>query len=370
MADLLVELAGGVRVVTGTGRDLRIASRKALALLACLALRPGTAHARDFLAGLLWEDSDAELARSSLRQALAALRRALPAECSDALRSDASAVWLDAERADSDVARLQALLRDASAGAVIEGAARCKGELFEGLDARSSAFERWMDEQRRAFRRQLLDALERAAAQCEAAGDLAGRVAALEQLTAMEPTNERAHRELMDSLARLGRYTEALRQYRTCRDALRRDLDVATEPATEALHREILRRRRVEAPSAEAPVDDADAPAGAAKAASVVATLRDAVVMVARIGGATQRGHEDPELVRRRWSEAEAVVRNVVERLGGHVDRPSQGEILAVFGLGRLTGNEAERAARAALELAIARRRPCARARRRGGTSR
>lgn len=353
MADLLVQLAGGVRVVTGTGRDLRIASRKALAVLACLALRPGTAHARDFLAGLLWEDSDAELARSSLRQALAALRRALPAECSDALRSDASAVWLDADRADSDVAQLQALLRDASAGAVIEGAARCTGELFEGLDARSSAFERWMDEQRRAFRRQLLDALERAAAQCEAAGDLAGRVAALEQLTAMEPTNERAHRELMDCLARLGRYTDALRQYRTCRDALRRDLDVATEPATEALHREILRRRRVEAPSAEAPVDDADAPAGAVKAASVVATLRDAVVMVARIGGATQRGHEDPELVRRRWSEAEAVVRNVVERLGGHVDRPSQGEILAVFGLGRLTGNEAERAARAALELAM-----------------
>ncbi|MGB5103798.1 MAG: BTAD domain-containing putative transcriptional regulator [Steroidobacteraceae bacterium] len=220
MADLVVELAGGVRVVTGGGRELRIASRKALALLACLAIRPGTAHARDFLAGLLWEDSDAELARSSLRQALAALRRALPAECSDALRTDASGVWLDAERADSDVARLQALLRDASPGAVIEEAGRCAGELFEGLDPRSSAFERWMDEQRRSFRRQLLDALERAAAQCDAAGDLGGRVAALEQLTAMEPTNERAHRELMDSLARVGRYADALKQYRTCRDLI------------------------------------------------------------------------------------------------------------------------------------------------------
>jgi len=353
MADLLVELAGGVRVVTGTGRELRIASRKALALLTCLALRPGAAQARDFLAGLLWEDSDAELARSSLRQALAALRRALPAECSDALCSDASAVWLDADRADSDVARLQALLRDASPGAVIEAAGRCAGELFEGLDPRSSAFERWMDEQRRSFRRQLLDALERAAAQCEAAGDLAGRVAALERLTAMEPTNERAHRELMDALARLGRYTEALKQYRTCRDALRRDLDVATEPATEALYREILRRRRVEAPAGELPTDEADGAPEAVKGQSVVATLRDAVVMVARIGGAAQRGHEDPELTRRRWSEAESVVRNVAERLGGHVDRPSQGEILAVFGLGRLTGNEAERAARAALDLAV-----------------
>ncbi len=353
MADLLVELAGGVRVGTGTGRELRIASRKALALLACLAMRPGVAHTRDFLAGLLWEDSDAELARSSLRQALAALRRALPEDIADTLRSDAGAVWLDADRADSDVARLQALLRDGSPGAVIEAAARCSGELFEGLEPRSSSFEHWMDEQRRTFRRQLIDALVRAAAQCDAAGDMSGRVAALERLTAMEPTNERAHRELMEALARLGRYTDALKQYRTCRDALRRDLDVATEPATEALYREVLRRRRAEEPPRPVPAVEPDASPGVARGTSVAATLRDAVVVVVRIGGSTDPGHEDPEVTRRRWSDAESRVRGVVERLGGHVDRPSQGEILAVFGLGRLTGNEAERAARAALELAI-----------------
>src|SRR5262249_35615243 len=35
----------------------------------------------------------------------------------------------------------------------------------------------------------------------------------------------------------------ALRQYEICRDRLRRDLNVAPEPATEALHREVLARR-------------------------------------------------------------------------------------------------------------------------------
>src|SRR4029453_13444989 len=94
------------------------------------------------------------------------------------------------------------------------------------------------------LRRLLLGAAERMAAQCGAVGDDAGAIAALERLVAIEPSNERAQRDLMQALARQGRYTDALRQYRVCREALRRDLDVAPEAATESLHRELMRRRR------------------------------------------------------------------------------------------------------------------------------
>ena len=62
------------------GGEIRIASRKGRALLAYLALRPGESHSRDRLATLLWEDADEELARTSLRQALAAVRKSLPAD--------------------------------------------------------------------------------------------------------------------------------------------------------------------------------------------------------------------------------------------------------------------------------------------------
>jgi DNA-binding SARP family transcriptional activator len=85
---LQIDMIGGVRVRTPAGRELRIASRKAQALLACLAVKPGSAVAREYLAGLLWEDSDPELARSSLRQALATLRRTLPDDFAGALRTD------------------------------------------------------------------------------------------------------------------------------------------------------------------------------------------------------------------------------------------------------------------------------------------
>ncbi len=86
MAELHIELLGRLQVRTGAGRELRVVSRKAQALLGCLALQPGVPHSRDMLAGLLWEDSDPELARASLRQALASLRRSPPEFCATALR--------------------------------------------------------------------------------------------------------------------------------------------------------------------------------------------------------------------------------------------------------------------------------------------
>ncbi len=225
----------------------------------------------------------------------------------------------------------------------------------------SPAFEAWLEEQRRALRREWLQALQRAAAQCRAAGDLPGAASVLSRLVTAEPANESAQRDLMDVYARQGLFTEALRQFRLCSEALRRDLDVAPDPATEALYREILRRRRGNAPAAGTP-GDALPPGEAAQvrpsdvaadtAVAPVTTLREVVVLVARIGRGGGARDDDPESLRDNWSRAERRVRETVERLGGLADRAGQGEIVAVFGLQAATGNEEERALRAARTLA------------------
>ena len=88
MTELTLQVLGSFRVRDAGGGEVRIASRKGRALLAYLALRPGESHSRDRLANLLWEDVDEELARTSLRQALAALRKALPVAAQAALRAD------------------------------------------------------------------------------------------------------------------------------------------------------------------------------------------------------------------------------------------------------------------------------------------
>jgi DNA-binding SARP family transcriptional activator len=358
---LAIDLLGGLRVAGPSGSEIRIPSRKAQALLACLALRLGALVARDRLATLLWEDVDPELGRASLRQALAVLRRSLPPEAVAALTADTTQVGLDAARVQCDVQRLRELMREGSPNALAQAADRYDAVLLPGFDPRSPAFEAWLDEQRRGLRREWLVALHRAAAQCRSAGDLAGAAAALSRLVTAEPANESAQRDLMDVYARQGLYTEALRQYRLCSEALRRDLDVAPEPATDALYRDIMRRRRGTPPAAgpfsDAPTepDETTRQQGSHDAAdstlAAVTTLREVVVLVARIGRAGGARDDDPESLRDDWSRAERRMRETVERFGGLADRAGQGEIVAVFGLQSATGNEEERALRAARML-------------------
>jgi DNA-binding SARP family transcriptional activator len=358
VAELHIELLGGIRLRSAAGREIRIASRKAQALLGLLALDPGHACSRDSLAGLLWEESDPELARASLRQALASLRRSLPEQCAAALHGEAGTVALDPGLVTSDVALFHALLRDGSPSALARAVERHAGVLLEGLDARSSAFEQWLREKRGELRRLLLAAAERLAAQCAAAGDEVGAIAALERLVGIEPSSEHAQRDLMEAYARQGRYTDAVRQYRACREALRRDLDVAPEPATDALLRALLRRRRSAAP--DSPAADADRESQATTGSSArepktsltPVSLREAVVLVVRMGEAATGADDDPESARDLLAATHARISAVVGRHGGRVDRPSEGEAVAAFGLGTLAGNEAEHAVRAALELA------------------
>src|ERR1700741_1578433 len=68
--------------------------KKAEALLAYLAMHQGRSVPRDQLADLLWGDSKSEQARHSLRQALAAIRRALNAEVRDLIDTPGADVLL------------------------------------------------------------------------------------------------------------------------------------------------------------------------------------------------------------------------------------------------------------------------------------
>ena len=77
MANLDVRLLGGFEVRLGSGQKVTLSTRKAEALLAYLAFAPGKARSRDQLAGLLWSDRADTQAKSSLRQALTALRHGL-----------------------------------------------------------------------------------------------------------------------------------------------------------------------------------------------------------------------------------------------------------------------------------------------------
>ncbi len=196
---------------------------------------------------------------------------------------------------------------------------------------------------------------------CRDASDVDGEIDALNWLLAIEPLQEGAHRELMASFARTGRYTEALRQYQLCRTILRRELDLAPDPATESLYRELMKKRRAGAggplyalPGAE-PEDELMTALAAehAEPASVDdRVMQPGVVLAMRLPDlGRQRRALDPEETREFTQRLQRLFDETVALHGGRADRLSGETLHAVFGLENLTGNEAQRALGAAQAL-------------------
>ncbi len=360
MSQLTLQLLGPLRVLDGAGTEIKIPSRKSRALLAYLALKPSESHGRDRLAALLWEDADEDLARTSLRQAIAALRRALPRTAHSILVATTDSLALDGQAFASDLSRFRQALAAATKVALQEAAELYRGDLLDGFDARSSAFDEWLTNERMSLRRQATDALQTLTQLCVANQDIDSATKACARLLMLEPLNEPAHRTMMELHARRGAYAEALRQYRACKDALRRELDVAPEPGTEQLYRDIMRRRRSNTESLENTSVDTDEGAEDASQADAPETprpearpqLRDAVVLVARLEGLLElEATLDPEDVHALANAVQERVHRIVKEFGGTADRRMGSNVLAVFGVPNAYGNEAECAARAALLL-------------------
>jgi class 3 adenylate cyclase/tetratricopeptide (TPR) repeat protein len=231
-----------------------------------------------------------------------------------------------------------------------------RGDLLDGFDARSTAFDEWLSTERGALRKQVSEALHRLTELCVAAEDNDGALTACMKLVALEPLNESAHRRIMELQAKRNSYAEALRQYRVCRDVLRRELDVSPEAATENLYRELMRKRRaavVEPGDGESFIDEqvGAAPAPSARP-ELRPGLRDATILVARLEGLLEtEARLDPEEAHSLSHEFQRRVQTAVQEFGGLADRRVGSNVLAVFGIPNSYGNESERAARAALML-------------------
>src|SRR5262245_16629874 len=104
-----VRLLGSFEARAGEGPSAVFPTKKARALLAYLALRPGMARSRDEIAGLLWGDRDDEQARGSLRRTLSDLRKALPLADGEWLVSSGDTVMLNAGSVQVDAAEFERL---------------------------------------------------------------------------------------------------------------------------------------------------------------------------------------------------------------------------------------------------------------------
>lgn len=201
-----LHLATSPRVTGPDGATVPLAPRDA-ALLAWLALEGPTARTR--LAGLLWPDSDAEAARNALRQRLFQLRRLLGQTLVSGNATLALAPGVVHDLADAD--------------SVLAGAAdEFRGELAQ-----------WLEQQGERRRARLRDALAELSAGAEASRDYADALSHAQELLALDPLSEDAHRRVMRLHYLAGERAAALLAFDRCERLLKDE--VGTHPGAETL---------------------------------------------------------------------------------------------------------------------------------------
>lgn len=243
MSHLTIEVLGGFSCSVAPGQPLALPTRKGEALLAFLALQPGTFHSREKLASLLWGDTGEEQARQSLRQTLFGIRKALGDSSDEVIRVETDRLSLASNLVNVDALRFLELVKVTSIESLQEGVALYKGELLDGFNVNEEAFEEWVSTERDRIREKALVAYGKLLELLTAAGRLDEAVQAALRTVSLDPLRESAHRSLMSLYMKQRRPDAALKQYQNCADIVRRKLSVEPEQETKKLHEEILRLR-------------------------------------------------------------------------------------------------------------------------------
>ena len=232
---LTVQLLGRVELSVA-GREIRLASRSAQALMAVLALKPRV-RTREAVAAEIWPDGEGSGTSASLRQSLWLVRSAFAAAgvgLTEYLEIDAEVIGFRPDAPlDVDVVRFEATFHGLTSEPE-RAIALYRGDLAEclALECFAADRERLSD----AFE----DALAAATARRLLAGDLDGVREAAERLLTRDPLREEAHAALLRVYGRLGSRSQVIRRYGRLTQLLERELDVEPLPETEAAYRAAL----------------------------------------------------------------------------------------------------------------------------------
>lgn len=221
--------------------------KKARALLAYLTAQAGQSVSRERLADLLWPYQGSEQARHSLRNCLLELRKALGPSAALHLVTDFANCRVQDVIADLD--SFERLSRSQERSDLQAAAELYRGELLADFDIDSEPFQEWLAAERDRTLAVVCDVLQRLTATQDAAGEHEAAIQSGRRLVALDSLSEFGQRALIRAYAHAGRRGEALRQYRSCAETLKRELGVAPDVETQSLANDITRSGGTREPS-------------------------------------------------------------------------------------------------------------------------
>jgi DNA-binding SARP family transcriptional activator len=195
----------------------------------------------------MWPGVDEDLARQRLHTAISELRRVLRTAQPDAgslIISQGGCYGLDPQaRIWIDTVEFERARRASEQYGQIgrmdlaEEALRAAVALYRGEFLEEDIFADWPLDQRERIKSEYLALLTRLGQWAFSAGDYDSCLRWGRMTLECDPCREDAHRLLMLSYSRMGQRAMALRQYRQCVEALRRELDAVPEAESDALYR-------------------------------------------------------------------------------------------------------------------------------------
>lgn len=237
------------------GMTIELASRKAIALLAFLAV-PAAArsYSRETLSTLLWPEYDQQQARAYIRHTLWLLKKTLGEAWFESRQervrlNHAAQLWLDVAEFRK---RLSATTTHGHSAKEVcsdclvpltEAVALYQDDFLAGFTLRDCPeFDEWQFLQTESLRRELAGALERLIRGYSAQGNFDAALPYARRWLSLDPLHEPAHRHLMQLYARTGQQLAALRQYQDCVRLLQTELGVLPSDETSALYEAIKAR--------------------------------------------------------------------------------------------------------------------------------
>jgi len=244
----------GTPRLTREGKKVKMDTRKAIALLAYLALT-GETHTRDTLATLFWPESDQSRGRASLRRTLSTLRGGVGEENLQVSRDELA--LHPKSNLKVDVWEFEELLMAYTAHdhpeeqvcplciSPLEQAAELySGDFMAGFTLRDApAFDNWQFYEADRLRRAFGGVLEKLVIGLSERGEYDRAVEYAARWLALDQLQESAHRWLMRLYAWKGQRNNALRQYQNCVRILEEELGVAPVEQTRQLYEALLEGR-------------------------------------------------------------------------------------------------------------------------------
>jgi DNA-binding SARP family transcriptional activator len=214
-----------------------------------LVARRATAVPKEVLAELFWPDSEPELARRSLHQAIYCLRqtfkRLMPATQVIQFSNDRyqinldMQIWVDAEMFSQQIEGARAHYSAGNVEPAMQAYAIAV-DVYQAPFLAEDRYEEWTDDLRRAYQAMYLEALHRLARYHIERGEHPAAILLCQRALAEESCDEESHQMLMTCYMAQGLRHLAVRQFQICANALKSELGLSPSEDLDAFYRRVV----------------------------------------------------------------------------------------------------------------------------------